>query len=66
MGTGSHLITREGVVMKMQVVYVSRLMKAGEVREACAMVKLMPDRLLASRMLEQKEKAALCGNTETA
>lgn len=47
------------------IVYVSRLMTARELREACAMTKLTPDRLLIGGMVANK-KAVECGNTQTA
>ena len=47
------------------VVYVSRLMKASEVREARALTKLTPNRYLIGGMMANK-KAAECGNTQTA
>ncbi|QYY44729.1 hypothetical protein ACKE5C_18925 (plasmid) [Aneurinibacillus thermoaerophilus] len=50
----------------MKLVYVSRLMKASEVREACENVKQMPDVYFVETS-EQKEKAARsAGNTLTA
>ncbi|MCP1355516.1 hypothetical protein [Aneurinibacillus migulanus] len=52
--------------MKMHVVYISRLMKAGEVREACTVTKLMPDRYLIDTVPEEKKKAAERGNAQTA
>ncbi|BAU27601.1 hypothetical protein DFP93_102151 [Aneurinibacillus soli] len=48
-----------------QIVYVSRLMTAREMRKACAMTKLVPDRLLIGGMIANK-KAAECGDTQTA
>jgi hypothetical protein len=61
------VVERSGVEMKIQVVYISRLMKASEVREACAVVRLMPDRYLIGETLKEKEKAAMsASNTMTA
>lgn len=50
----------------MHVVYISRLMKASEVREACALTRLTPDRFLIGGMIRVNKKAAQRGNAETA
>ncbi|MEZ2661268.1 hypothetical protein [Aneurinibacillus aneurinilyticus] len=52
--------------MKMHVVYISRLMKASEVRKVCAATSLLPDTKLINTIPKKKEKAAECGNTLTA
>ncbi|WP_161795250.1 hypothetical protein [Aneurinibacillus migulanus] len=52
--------------MKVHVVYISRVMKASEVRQACTVTKLMPDRYLIDTVPEGKKKAAERGNAQTA